>query len=46
MIGRMVKRAVFGAVGTWAWRQGRQWLDERDGKPVPPSRSGRSARRR
>ena len=46
MIGRMVKRAVFGAVGTWAWRQGRQWWEEREGKPVATERRGTAARRR
>jgi hypothetical protein len=46
MIGRMVKKAVFGAVGTWAWRQGRQWWDEREGKPATGARRTTGTRRR
>ncbi len=46
MIGRMVKKAVFGAVGTWAWRQGRQWWDEREGKAAPSGKRTTTSRSR
>ena len=39
MIGRMVKKAVIGAVSTWALRQGRQWWDEREGKQTTSRRT-------
>lgn len=42
MITRMVKRAVFGAVGTWAWRHGKQWWDDREGTKPARKPSGRS----